>query len=90
MHSKSAEEEESPNPPILRRISLADFIRNALVQTRLAACAIGQVFSRLFVLFGFWTLRHVLDLECFDGDQSEAVDDLSGRLVNEIREGNPP
>src|SRR5579871_2678768 len=59
-------------------------IRNALIQTGLLACAVGQILSCLFVLFGFWTPGHVLDLECFHGDQPEAVDDPSSGLVNKV------
>src|SRR5437879_3122855 len=46
--------------------------------------AVGQILACLLVLFRHRTFGHILDVQLFNHNQTEAVDQSSGSLVNEV------
>ena len=59
-------------------------IKNAFVQSRFCSVTVRKELPGLLVLFRSRRSGHVGDVEGFDGDQAEAVDDLSGLLMVEV------
>jgi hypothetical protein len=54
------------------------------VQPGFAACLVGHIQSRRFIQFGLWPFEHVAHGQRLNGDQPEALDQLTGHLLDEV------